>query len=274
MTYVKLLRIVTKHYPFISPRAFLLNLLPEMPQNYGPFAGKSDIRYEGYFSDGDDISRNLFWLGDFEPWVCSTISRFAKLGTIGIDIGANIGATAMVMARAVGPSGRVICFEPIPKNIEYLRRNILANSLAWVQIEPVALSSRSSSLRMSMPEGGAGRSNICSDGPYKVDAVSFDEWIEKHPNLDISVCKIDAEWHELEIFTGMARTLTKQAIPVFIFERHTDQTNDPVFSMLQDYGYQIMRISKGLRNVYYDALNSVPRGRPTVDFLAVLTRPT
>jgi tRNA A58 N-methylase Trm61 len=37
---------------------------------------------------------------------------------------------AMAMARAVGPSGRVICLELIPKNIENLRQNILANSLA------------------------------------------------------------------------------------------------------------------------------------------------
>jgi hypothetical protein len=43
------------------------------------------------------------------------------------------------MARAVGPSGRVDALEPVPANIEALRRTIVANGLdSTVEICEVA----------------------------------------------------------------------------------------------------------------------------------------
>ena len=37
-------------------------------------------------------------IGDFDPWVVNTIRRLAKPGSVGLDIGANIGAVALKAA--------------------------------------------------------------------------------------------------------------------------------------------------------------------------------
>src|SRR5262249_52608763 len=52
-------------------------------------------------------------------------------GTV-VEVGANIGAHTVALARAVGPSGRVIAIEPQPEVHRMLCENIALNSLAQV----------------------------------------------------------------------------------------------------------------------------------------------
>ena len=66
-----------------------------------------------------------------------------KPGMTAVDIGANIGCFALAMAQAVGPSGRVYAFEPMPKNLETLRQNCALNKASHVVIEGKAVGERS-----------------------------------------------------------------------------------------------------------------------------------
>jgi hypothetical protein len=103
---IQLLRALTSHYPLNTPRASILRLLPEIPEGFDEFVGKNGIRYKRCLIDVDEVSRSLFWFGDFDPWVNIALKRFSRPGSVAIDIGANIGATALVLAKAVGPTGR------------------------------------------------------------------------------------------------------------------------------------------------------------------------
>jgi ubiquinone/menaquinone biosynthesis C-methylase UbiE len=116
--------------------------MPKIPRDFCEFTGRQGSRYLGYYPDNDFISRNLFWFGDFEPWIGKTLERLAKPSLTAIDIGANIGVTAITMARAVGSSGQVICFEPMPQHLSRLRQNIENNRLPRVRIEPGAAQCR------------------------------------------------------------------------------------------------------------------------------------
>lgn len=59
-----------------------------------------------------------------------------KSGDIVAEMGAFRGYYTLYLAQKVGPNGRVIAIEPIPDNIEYLRKNISANKLDNVTIVP------------------------------------------------------------------------------------------------------------------------------------------
>jgi FkbM family methyltransferase len=269
---IQMLRAVTSRYPLNTPRASILRLLPEIPKDFGEFVGKNGIRYKRYSADADEVSRHLFWFGDFDPWVNTALKKFSRPGSVAIDIGANIGATALVLAHAVGPTGRVICFEPMPPNLECLRENIAVNGLSWVQVEPVALSDADGNLSMELPIGHSGMARVSAGGHFSVPAITFDEWLGQHPNFDISVCKIDVEGHEREVFTGMKQALSKKLIPAFVFERHrsTGIDSDPVLQMLTSYGYRVLRLEKAFRRVEYTPISEPRRARPTVDFVAIL----
>jgi FkbM family methyltransferase len=62
-----------------------------------------------------------------EPGVRAVLQARLNLGGTAVDIGANIGVHALTMAKTVGPSGRVVCFEPLPHIASTLERTLRLN---------------------------------------------------------------------------------------------------------------------------------------------------
>ncbi len=55
--------------------------------------------------------------------------HFIRPGDTVLDLGAHIGLHTMPLANAVGPEGRVIAVEPLPRTAECLRRSLICNGL-------------------------------------------------------------------------------------------------------------------------------------------------
>ena len=60
-------------------------------------------------------------------------------GDVVVDVGADIGALTVPLARAVGPAGRVLAFEPQPTVFQNLCANLALNDLLHVQAFNAAL---------------------------------------------------------------------------------------------------------------------------------------
>src|SRR5262249_37993601 len=73
------------------------------------------------------IDFSIYLLGGFEPRSIRLYSRLVKPGATVLDIGANVGAHTLPLARLVGPSGRVVAFEPTQYAINKLRANLDLN---------------------------------------------------------------------------------------------------------------------------------------------------
>ncbi len=65
--------------------------------------------------------------GTWEPVETAWIKSILVPGDTVVDIGANLGWYTVVMARLVGGEGRVVAFEPDPRNFELLLRNVREN---------------------------------------------------------------------------------------------------------------------------------------------------
>jgi len=269
-------RAITRLYPLNTPRARILDRLPAVPETQGDFVAKRGQIFRGYYRGSDDISRSLYWFGDFDPWVGYTLRKLAKPGEIALDIGANIGVTALELARVVGPQGRVVCFEPMPDNLDHLRANVDANRAANIEIVPIALSDVEGRAQFMFDPAYPGRSTL---GPLDslnpsgtVSARTFDAWAQEQRFERFGVAKIDVEGHEEKVFAGMATTLASRKIEAFLFERHLppDIQSDPVLDLLERSGYEVFRIFKGYLRVYYVPAHRRRSGRPTSDFVAVL----
>ena len=269
-------RAITRLYPLNTPRASILARLPAIPEAQGDIVGKGGHIFRGYYHKGDDISHSLYWLGDFDPWVGATLRKLARPGEIALDIGANIGVTALELARAVGPQGRVFCFEPMPENLHHLRANVDANATANIEVEPVALSDVDGQARFNFNSTFPGRSTVGPLDPSApagtVRVLAFDTWAHERGFDHFGVAKIDVEGHEEKVFAGMAKTLAGQKIESFLFERHLppNTQSDAVIRLLEASGYDVFRIFKGPLRAYYVPANQAFSGRPTSDFVAVL----
>ncbi len=141
-----------------------------------------------------------------------------------IDVGANFGMHTLYLANLVGDSGKLWSFEPLPKNLGLLSRNIRINHFSHrVEIVPkVASNSFEPFLRM------AGM-----DDPVAVTAFLTNEMDSKTisvPNVrldnmfgpdspKIGLIKIDVEGAELEVLRG-AEEMLKRCIPKLIIEVH------------------------------------------------------
>jgi hypothetical protein len=57
-----------------------------------------------------------------------------------MDVGANLGLYSLLISRAVGPSGKVYAFEPVPEIFARLKEHIALNNATNVIPVPIALS--------------------------------------------------------------------------------------------------------------------------------------
>src|SRR5262249_31927126 len=88
-------------------------------------ATRKGLRYDLDLSQAIDLT--IFVMGSFEPSTVAAFRRYVKPGATVLDIGANIGAHTLQLARLVGPQGRVLSFEPTDFAFAKLRRNLQLN---------------------------------------------------------------------------------------------------------------------------------------------------
>ena len=66
---------------------------------------------------GDSELCRLIYCRNFEVAEREFVNRFLRPGDVFVDVGANIGLFTLIAASRVGPTGRVIAFEPSLGNI-------------------------------------------------------------------------------------------------------------------------------------------------------------
>jgi FkbM family methyltransferase len=141
------------------------------------------------------------------------------------DVGANAGAFSLVAARAVGPSGRVIAFEPDPAANRLLAANLAANRIDTVTTEPVAAGAADSMVRFGMATDNA-LSSMARTGTLgqslsewrDVPMVRLDSYMARHPGPPPSLIKMDVEGAEWMVLDGMPLLLNGNARTVILIE--------------------------------------------------------
>ncbi len=61
---------------------------------------------------------------NFEPLSVSYLSEYVSIGQVVVDVGLNFGYYSVIASHLVGPSGRVLAFEPSPETGKILSANI------------------------------------------------------------------------------------------------------------------------------------------------------
>lgn len=183
----------------------------------------------------------------YEPEAMQGIRRLVNTGDWCIDVGANLGYYTISLAHWVGPSGRVVAFEPFPGNFAILEKNVHLNQLRNVTLERSALSNCSGSVQLIYGVGVEDQfSATPSVGGYAVegDRVSLnvptarlDDYaagLGKAPNF----IKIDVEGAELAVLEGARHTLA-EARPTLLVEIHDWGTNESekVLQVLSEFHY-------------------------------------
>ena len=147
------------------------------------------------------------------------MARYVSAGDWVIDVGANVGTYTLALGRLVGPTGRVISFEPITETAEVLSAAVRWSGLRNVTILNAAASSGSAEVGLSLTNAATGlpdyfTATINADGDKKVLTVAIDSLQLSHR---VAFVKIDAEGHERAVLEGMTRLLERDR-PILIVE--------------------------------------------------------
>jgi FkbM family methyltransferase len=138
-------------------------------------------------------------------------------GAVALDVGANVGAYALLLGRWVQPGGRVYAFEPSPETFAGLSRHLALNGLQGTVV-PVAAAAARSAGRATLSGGGlsgANRLDAAGSGP-SVETVSLDEFCAREGILP-SFIKVDVEGAELDVLRGARETIRRAGAGLALF---------------------------------------------------------
>jgi FkbM family methyltransferase len=208
-------------------------------------------------SEGIDFSIYLF--GAFERSTVASLQKLAKPGDVIFDIGANIGAHTLGLARCAGPEGRVFAFEPTDFAFAKLKRNLALNP-------ELELRTRSYQILLASDPGAALPAKIYSSWPLAGDEPvhpkhrgrlsttsdalvdTVDGFVTREGIARLDLIKIDVDGNEYPVLKGAIRTLARFG-PTLVMELspyvHAEQNQSfaALIELLRDLGYSLQDAS-------------------------------
>lgn len=212
--------------------------------------------------ENDDLSLSINEV--FEPVETDIVIKQVKLGQTVVDIGANIGYYTLIMARLVGPEGRVIAFEPDPNNFDILKKNIEMNGYKNVTLYQKAVSQESGNIQLYFNRHGSiSRTFDAGDGREKMEvgAVKLDDVVKER----VDFIKIDIEGAEIGAIKGSKEILSKWK-PTIISE-FAPKDIKKFGATAEEY----LRIMQELKYNFYDA-DEETRNLQKVDIETLLSK--
>jgi len=179
--------------------------------------------------------------GGGEPEVQAALVEHVRPGMTVYDVGANIGFFALLAARLVGPTGRVVAFEADPEIAARLRENAVRNSISWIKIEQQAVCAGPKEIYFQRadasisPDRGVG--HIVSGettGTIRVRGTSLDDYTRNENAPDFLKC--DVEGAEVDLFRG-AEELLRTKRPMVVCEMHNEDSRNALEAKFVRFGY-------------------------------------
>ena len=179
-----------------------------------------------------------------EPDMVSFIMDNLKEGDVFWDVGANVGAYSLLAAKIQSADVNVIAFEPYIPTFAHLWDNIVLNNCSN-RITPIccALSDHTNIdfLGVSDPRAGSSE-HVVGDATLKLTqpslAIKGDDASRLFGLPQPTLLKIDVDGYEVNLLNGMTKILKKPSLRAVIIEAERGKTEEPVFALMTDSGFQ------------------------------------
>jgi FkbM family methyltransferase len=196
--------------------------------------------------------------GEFENRETRFVERFLKPGMTVLDIGANQGYYTLLASQRVGTNGRVVAFEPSPREREALEFHLRLNSCSNVSIEALALSDYEGDADLYLVKGKETGLNSLKPPAVRqellervrVEIRPLDNWLDEQKIERVDFVKLDVEGAELSVLKGAAKVLGGEKAPVILIEVANIRTMpwgykvDEIIRYLRESGYELFEIEE------------------------------
>jgi len=246
---------------------------------YGVNSLKDKLRRQYYLRKGDreisvhNFSSHFPQTDEYDYRVINSFNQHEKLmlsnllsdlneGDVVFDIGAHIGFYSCFLPQV---ASEVIAFEPDPKNISYLQRNLEYNKLSQnVNIIEAAASNEEETVTFGNSsfsrDEWSGKASIAPQpggDTLTVDTIRVDDLIDEGQVRLPSAVKIDVEGAEGLVLEGMEQTLKSDKCRVVYCEIHKES---PIRQSISDYGHSRSNITSILSEAGFEIEILAERG--------------
>jgi FkbM family methyltransferase len=191
---------------------------------------------------------------NYEMGMLGGLEALVEPGAVVYDIGANVGLAAVPLAKAVGPTGLVVCFEPNPLCVAYLQANLERHGCTQCRILPFAITGGEQKVAFTVNFAnsllGLSRSSFFYEQKIgqeiEVAGDSLENLRHRYRLPPPQAVKIDVEGAEVAIFEGL-RGVLEQHRPLVLFEIHHPQVAVLLLPILSGWGYSYQDTGSGKR---------------------------
>jgi FkbM family methyltransferase len=187
---------------------------------------RDGISYDLDLSQGIDFA--IFLGNIYERQTKAALRKLVSPASLVLDIGANIGAHTLHLAKLVGPDGRVMAFEPTDFAFRKLRRNLDLNPSLGSRVEACHCF-------LTANDGADVPNAIYSSWPLAVEtglhpkhlgremqtesaqARSLDSILSERADRKVQLVKLDVDGFECDVLGG-ATSMLRDMRPVFVME--------------------------------------------------------
>jgi FkbM family methyltransferase len=176
-------------------------------------AGALDVEYQGasfrFHHQASATERGALFNPGYNLEELEFLRAHTPSGGVFVDVGANVGTYAMVLARHVGANGRVIAIEPHPVTFARLSFNNAASRFTQVNLVAAAAGPADGELMIETDGDNLGASHIVT-GAAGSDAIRVPSWrleriLGEAGVSEVDALKIDVEGFEDRVLTGFFR---------------------------------------------------------------------
>lgn len=199
----------------------------------GPMRGKKWI-----VASGGKTLRMLFYT--YEPAQSSLFEKYLHKGYVVFEAGAHLGYYTLLASTLTGDAGRVIAFEPDPRNTFFLRRHVKINRCSNVDVVEAAVSGECGYSGFSR-NGGSGTGHLSASGTLLVKIITLDRYVDDCGLIPDAI-KIDTEGAEMMVLQGAEQILC-EGKPVLFLSTHSPELDRQCRQYLADYNYDIQVVA-------------------------------
>lgn len=243
--------------PLISNRLTLRMVYPYERARRDGFDFRSRAVTGSYFHGNlHDVHSYMMAIHGYFDWrLIGVVGAVLGPGDIAVEVGANVGTETIALADLVGPEGRVYAIEPLPSNVEQLRKLNDLSGLKQVEVLPVAVSDTVGTVQFAPPPDLAhsglghihGRDEEDEARLITTACTTLDTLFSEHG--PIRLISMDAEGAELNILRGARACLTRDG-PVLIVEaaapllRRFGHDVSDLHGELMSLGYRVYQLAR------------------------------
>jgi FkbM family methyltransferase len=182
----------------------------------------------------------------YQPGITRLLETLLRPGDQYVDVGANIGLTALLARSRIGEAGKGVAFEPNPAAFARLQSNFEMNRVTNFQLVPRAVADSESVLTLFVPRDemllGTFVPEKAEGTRVEVRTEPADRYVADFEAEKPTLIKIDVEGYELQVLRGI-RSLLARPNAMVVTEiaddklRRAGHSRDELHSLLAGYGY-------------------------------------